>query len=226
MNGNMMVSPTEPFNIGKLSRLPEKHGCDYLIIRKRIFGVQRKQFPEDFIASLYDGRLQREIIQMRSVSHASLLLEGIPRWNCDGVLLHEHVTLTYQQLMGILWSVQARGIATHWTRDAEETVKWLELWQKWISNDDHTSLLRKPRDKGTMFLSQKTDKQVFFLQGIDGIGVHTARRIIEHFGLVPLEWRFDGKDLTVDDLCSIPEIGQVRAKKLLGFFKELNRVKK
>ena len=219
----MLISSTEPLPIrqlGKSSQLPEKYGVDMLIVNKYLFGIQRKQFPSDFIASLTDGRLQREILQMSKLYFAVLLLEGIPIWTNDGWMLDRH-RISINQLLGIIWSLQLEGISTHWTKDTEDTVRYLTIWERWVNKGKHDSLFRRPKPKSPMYIADKFDYQVHFLQGINGVGVDTARNIIRYFdGEIPLEWRWKGKEITKEELMKIPGVGKSRAEIMIKFFKK------
>src|SRR3972149_9392922 len=76
----MLCSPTEPPRlkaIGTVSPIPERYGCDFLIITKQTrIGIQRKQFPEDLLASLADGRLYEQLRALRGLDRALFIIEG------------------------------------------------------------------------------------------------------------------------------------------------------
>ncbi|MEM0143273.1 MAG: ERCC4 domain-containing protein [Candidatus Parvarchaeum sp.] len=217
----LLISPTEPEQIrqlGKTSLTPEKYGVDILIIERGLYGIQRKVFPTDLVASLYDGRFQKQIIDMRRLKFSILLLEGEAKWTADGQLLDKYAKLSIKQLYGIIWSLQLYGIFTYWTSNIQNTIQYLKMFYEWVNKEKHNSLRRRPKPKSTMFIPTKEEKQIHFLQGIDGIGVDIAKNIIDHFGKIPLEWRNNGKKLTENDFMEIPRVGAETAKRLLKFF--------
>ena len=65
----ILVSSAEPSLVfetinshGLSSSIPEKFGADFLAYEPNgILAIQRKLFPEDYFASIKDGRLQKEI---------------------------------------------------------------------------------------------------------------------------------------------------------------------
>jgi len=213
----ILVSPTEPDEIqalGRTSSLPEAYGVDFMFaVRGQLYGVQRKEFPNDFLASLSDGRLQKEALRMKYLSVAVLMLEGKPRWTLDGGLIHENVGLqfTRRQLRGLLWSFTfCFGVCPEWTDDISDTIAAIQSLYQWARKEEHVSLTRRPKRKdawGDRLSGQ--DQAIYFLQGLPGIGPKLAGRIYEHFGCLPLVWTC-GKE----ELARVSGVGPRRAEVL------------
>jgi Holliday junction resolvasome RuvABC DNA-binding subunit len=53
---------------------------------------------------------------------------------------------------------------------------------------------------------------VHLLQGLEGVGVDLAGKIIDHFGRAPIRWE---DDVTVEELCKIDGIGKLTAERLI-----------
>lgn len=216
----MLVAPTEPpqlRRLGRTSLLPEHFGCDVLWTRRGgKVGVQRKEV-KDLLASVEDGRLAKEVAQMAGRVDALLVVEGKIRWRGG------HLDVrggwgrdwTRPQLEGLLWSVQARGVAVSYSDDIAGTVELVGWWKKWHEKARHEVLDRRPGPgAGTGIWGRGPDDHdliAWMLQAIPGVGAETARKIIDEVG-VPVMWR-DGVD--VDALCRVPGIGEKKAKRIL-----------
>lgn len=209
----MLVSPAEPATLralGQSSAVPERYGADFLFASP-VFGavgIQRKEL-NDFVASNYDDRLDRELAQMKSLGLGVLLIEGRPRWTDEGLLMGTRTKWTVAMHRGRLWSVQNAGVWVDSVESMTETIEWLGLFQKWAMKQRHGSRSRKgPKDAfGT---SRNADWSVHLLQGFEGIGAETARAMVDAFGGPPLQWSVSEKELL-----AVKGIGKGRAKKLM-----------
>ena len=181
----MLISPTEPkalVALGESSSVPETYGCDILIPgHGMLVGVQRKKFPEDYAASLADGRFARFVAGMGGVDFALVVLEGQPRWTTDGVLVSDYHHITKAQVWGVQWSLLLRGIGTMWTGSTAATCELLTALDKWAAKPAHKSLERRPNPKNDWGGARDRDWQRFLLQGFPGIGPVQADKIIDAF---------------------------------------------
>src|SRR5215472_11777188 len=103
----MLISPTEPAEfrvLGEVSSVPELYGADFLMYGPKIgrVGVQRKEI-NDFVASIRDDRLAKEVAQLKSLNVGMLVLEGGVEWTNDGSLLSTRSPLSRAQFLGTLW---------------------------------------------------------------------------------------------------------------------------
>lgn len=220
----LLISPTEPKEIrslGKVSTVPERNGVDVLFsISERLIGVQRKTFPNDFLLSLYDGRLQREILQMSKLSGVILLLEGKPRWTIDGALLDDNRQFTKKQFRGIIWSLALEaGVLVDYTNSLQDTVEWLCMLQNWLKKRSHISLVRRPNPHGA-WGEKVTGKNlaIHFLQGLPDVGPKLAEAIYDRFGRLPINWT-----CTEREFSTIPGIGKKRLEKLWNIWQVFNK---
>lgn len=224
----LFISPAEPANVkAALERagfelashgLCERYGVDFLWREQGSWwGVQRKTVP-DFVASLHDGRLQREAAQMVSrVSLPTIFLEGRAQFTAtsgaDGVhqtLTGVHHEVTLQQWRSMMWSLAAAGITVTSTSGVPDTALTLKQMVKWTSKAKHTALTQRPKTVDSKWGTPTSrDFGVHILQGFDGVGPELAGAIFDHFGRVPLTWVADGVELE-----DVPGIGPTRAKKL------------
>lgn len=225
----MFVAPTEPpkfRELGATSSEPEKYGVDFLWQSQLgLVGVQRKQFPDDFLASVHDGRLNREYGMMRELDLAVLMLEGKAHFTSDGNLIRarngKRTGWTRTQHRNYLSSVQLRGIQVCWTETITDSVSYLRDMQLWTDKDGHDSLDQRPSAKGTSKWGEVTDTDYLchLLQSFDGIGPKQARAIVQHLGN-PL-----ALVVTKEDLMSVPGIGKGRAEKIVKVFNAKHPVK-
>jgi ERCC4-type nuclease len=214
---SILVSPTEPQrlrDIGKVSSEPERHGCDFMILAgKHRIGVQRKQFPNDFVASLADGRLYTQLNMMGGMRQVLLVLEGFGKWSADGELVsNDHVSISLSQVHGVLFSLMFEyGVPSIWVRNMPATVTLLETLQHWAEKKKHSSLKRRPGPARNAW-GQLGDKGfgMHVLQSFPGVGPDTAEKMLDaNGGFVPLVWT-----MTYEEMLQVDGIGKVTAKRL------------
>ena len=209
----VLISPTEPAvfrDLGKVSSLSEKYGSDFLMLAKTArIGIQRKQFPNDLIASLADGRLYDQIRKMNDLTHAVIILEGYGQWTHDGQLVSPNVIFTRDQLHGLMMSMSFEfGIQVFQVRNIDETIQLLTNLEKWIHKPAHLSLLRRPGPSRDSW-NRKSERMngIHLLQSFPGVGPTIAGRIYDFYGRVPMSW--DDVDFT-----DVPGVGKEKARQM------------
>jgi ERCC4-type nuclease len=213
----MLVSPTErpPLNtLGKTSSLPEKLGVDFLMFSP-VFGtvgVQRKEI-NDLVASLSDGRVTREVIDMKELDVGIWLIEGRPQWNADGQLLSAKATFTATSYFGVCLSLASQGFWLWSTASVTESMSWLSALDAWMAKTSHKGLTSRPNPRsefGTQ--ANKRDWQIHLTQSLPGVGYDRAKDIVRHYGGLPFGLR-DGVDLA-----EVKGIGKVLKKRIEQVF--------
>lgn len=191
-----------------MTSAPEKLGADVLIPSNThgMVGVQRKEI-EDLIASVHDGRLAKELLQMKQLGLGVLLIEGVPHWTSDGMLL-SNSTWTIQQHHGILWSVQSMNYWIVYSESLDRTCELLSMLERWIMKLKHGSLIHRPGAKGEWGKASSQEWAMHVLMGFEGIGPELAERIVKRFGL-PLMWTVEP-----EEMMEIEGIGDVKAQRL------------
>jgi len=222
----LIVAPTEPPKLkaiaAQVSLLPERYGCDVIWWGKHdlgngpedvMWGVQRKEL-KDFIASVQDGRLAKEIGQIRAsgIPIPTVIVEGKIRWTTDGKLIWNSFgqEITHAQWNGMLWSLQREGLHVTHTTSLDETIEYVQLYSRWSSKTKHTSLMRRPTAFNAFGNAGNEDWAIHLLQGFQPLGVDRAKAIIKHFKGVPLQWT-----VTKEQLMEVPGIGAKIAKELI-----------
>lgn len=225
MEIEFFVAPTEPKQMkelaadgGQITLLPEKHGVDVCWWGKyhgedALWGVQRKEL-KDLLASVTDGRLAREVAQMKgSIPLPIVFIEGKIQFDLNGNLVWNSWGQEYTraQFKGILWSLMHEGVHIEYTKDVNETVNMIRLYAQWSQKLKHTSIMKRPTPFNPWGKPGNVDYEVHLLQGFDVLGQQRAKDLIKHFGGVPLQWT-----VTEQELMKVPGIGKKIAQSLMA----------
>lgn len=195
----MLIAPTEPpalRKVGTVSMVPERYGCDLLFAsRGRWFGVQRKEF-KDLLASMRDGRIGQQVAMMDGLEQAMVVIEGMgaAKWSTDGELLDGWARVTRGQIRSLLWSVRDRGIWVDHTDGLADTIQLVQTFETWAKKPGHKSLQTRPGPVGNWGKATNREWQMHLLQGLPGVGVELAGRILDEVGM-PLQWRVGREEL-------------------------------
>lgn len=210
----MFVSPAEPAKLRagrKVSTLCEQRGADFLFpAHGKWVGIQRKEI-QDFISSVQDGRLQKELVQLQVCTHRVLIIEGKIQWTTDGVMMGKGYgrPWTRKQWRGITWGIGNRGILVEYTDDIQDTITTLDWLEQWYLKDNHNSLDRRPGPVSLWGKPSNSDYQRHLVMGLPGVGPELADRIVRTFNGVPFGWNIEQGDLE-----KVEGIGKVKAKKI------------
>jgi ERCC4-type nuclease len=217
----ILISPSEPIALRQAleaanNPLCEEKGADILApTGKGLLGIQRKEAPSDFLASLQDGRLARELPLLRQgVDFSILLLEGTFNYDMDGRLQIGGRPTRYnrQSIKNILRSVfYTHGIVVERSKDLSETPDVVRGLIDYLGHD-HSSLIKRPKLKVVWGKPTYIHQQCYFYQGIPGVGVVLARSLADIFAnpaaLI---------DASPTDLKALPQIGRQRSTRIYEF---------
>lgn len=208
----MLVSPAEPPKLRegrKVSSLCEQRGADFLFIAHgQWVGVQRKEI-KDLLASIQDGRLQKELAQLQECEHRILIVEGQVRWTTEGEMLTDGYgrPWTRKQWRAVLWGVRSKGIWVEFTDSIADTIDCLNNLERWFTKDRHSSLERRPGPVSLWGRPSNEDYQRHLVMGLPGVGPELADRMVRTFNGVPFGWR-----ITEAELLKVDGIGKKKAK--------------
>ncbi len=209
----------------RFSNLPEQYGCDIIWrAREQWWGIQRKEV-KDFFASVQDGRLAKELQQMRGhLAIPLVVIEGRMNWsadNDDGILMHSTYgqTITRKSFHGMLFGITHEGANVFFTENTRHTAAMVKHLAAWSQKANHTTFQRRPGPEigSSWGKASNLDWAKHLLQGFPGIGAGVAEDIIRHFGRVPLRW-----DVTPAELIKVPGVGKARAKALIEAFDQMD----
>lgn len=209
----MLVAPTERHfhDLGTSSSIPERYGADFLLVSPSLgkIGVQRKEV-EDLVASVNDGRLYKELIQMRALDIGVLLIEGRLQWTADGLLMSK-AKWTRAQHLGVVLSANLKGYWTISSNGVDDTREWLRQFTKWAGRTTHKGLTTRPKPtRDEWGTRQSRDWGLHVLMSFDGIGSEVAGAMYDHFGGLPMRW-----DVTEAEMMEVKGIGKGRARKMM-----------
>jgi ERCC4-type nuclease len=213
------VSPAEPKEIKQklamvvprevtVSPYPEKLGLDFCWFEHDSWwGVQRKEL-KDFVASVNDGRLAKEIGQMQQVSMPIIIIEGKIRYTTENVLIWNSwgQEITKPAFRGMIWSIMNKGVNIQYTVDADDTVVFIAQYAAWTRKDKHESMVKRTGPVNAWGKPDNKDYQIHLLQGLPGVGVGLATKIVEKFGGIPWQWT-----CTIEQLMEVDGVGKKKA---------------
>jgi len=196
-----------------VSMFPEYRGCDVTwFAMDQCWGVQRKEL-KDFIQSVGDGRLAREIAQMQGMPLPLIVIEGRISFDLNGNLLLSGYgqQFTKAQFLGMLWSVRNEGVHVDFTADTQGTLEYIQMLGRWSSKRRHGSIMTRPGPVSQWGSVTHEGFAIHIMQGFEGIGLDKARAIVKFFGGLPL-----ALTVTRSELMSVPGIGKGLADKLIA----------
>lgn len=221
----MLVSPAEPemfYKLGTRSLQTERFGSDFLIASPvfGLVGVQRKAIS-DLVASVKDGRVERELWQMKGLGQGIWLIEGRLDWTSDGQLLSStRLSWTKANHLGVVLSLQSHGYWILSSSSETDSIELLSSLNRWLMKERHDSLLRRP-SPNTQFGNgrDKTDDLIHIMQGFPGVGYGKARAIIEGYNGLPFVLDEDRADRNGPGrLEDVVGVGPKLAGKIRGIF--------
>jgi ERCC4-type nuclease len=211
----VIVSPTEPKvlrDLGEVSNFPEEFGCDLVFATNGHWaGIQRKEF-KDLVASIRDGRLGEQVAKMRAgnLDYLLIVVEGNVKWTDSGFLVSKWGKgVTRSQVRKILWTVRQTGVWIDFSDNLDDTIRLVKAFEEWCAKEHHASLGGRPGPKTNWGTANSEDWLCHFLQGLPGIGVSTAKRMVKHFGGSPVQWT-----VTKEQLLEIEGLGPKKVETL------------
>jgi len=170
---------------------------DYSTLSNRI-GIERKS-SEDFISSIYDGRLFDQVRRLsETYKRPILLIEGG---------LEE--ALMFTRRPRVVWGAIARLLADYnisivSTPSYVETAELIRLIVE--KEDEAAERVEVVRAKPKLYTMR--EKQLFIVQGLPGIGPRLARKLLERFKTVKAIFMAKPVELEI-------VVGKKRAQRIL-----------
>lgn len=217
----ILMSPSEPVELRKALQatnnpLCEEKGADILApTGKGLLGIQRKEAPSDFLASLEDGRLARELpLLSKGVDFPILLLEGTFSYDKEDRLHIGGRPSRYSRggIKNLIRSVfYSQGICIEYSGSLSETPAIVNELIDYLGHE-HTSLLTRPKLQGVWGKPSTSERMCYFYQGLPGVGVVLAQGLVRVFSTPA-----DLANASLDELRVLPQIGKQRAERIYTF---------
>lgn len=170
--------------------LERKHEVrlERLVVADYIIGntaVERKTLP-DFVSSMLNKRLLRQLEELKQYPKALLIIEGI-----DDHPLYEFGKVNPNAIRGMMLSITLNyNIPIILTKDSVDTAEFLILLEKRQEKGaEETSLKAKRRALNL------AEQQQFLLEGFPGIGPATAKSLLKKFKTIKAIINADEKQL-------------------------------
>jgi len=170
-------------------------------------GIERKT-GQDFVASLFDGRLFRQLILLRrSFRRRMLIIEG------QLVETEGNRRAVRGALLKISGSLNIPIVRTADVKDTALTIQQLTM-QLLIYTGGQI------RERSLPDVDTKDFYQTYILAGIPGIGVARAKALVAHFGSLNMVFA-----ASAEELAKVPQVGPVHAERIaeLARFKHTAR---
>ncbi len=142
---------------------------DYILSTR--IGIERKN-TEDFLSSLIDGKLFRQIQRLRNnYSRPILILEG------ENLFTHRNVN--HNAIFGSLASISVDyGIPIMTTKDEKETANLISILAKREQKEEK----KEVAIRGEKISMSLNERQQFLVEGLPNISATLAKRLLLHFG--------------------------------------------
>lgn len=206
--------PKPLVDLGPSSNLPEDYGVDFMWATPNgLVGFQRKAFPSDLLASLNDGRLGKELIQMQALDVKGIILEGVPIFTGDGALIWNYGNMTQANLWNLCYSLQANhGLVLFWTEDPAQTARLIQQIFAYTQKGEASKLMARGEKRWARLDNRAF--AVYLLESVPGVGHTRATAIVDFFeGALPIEWKG-----TVKELMKVDGIGAKTAQTIVTAF--------
>ena len=134
--------------------------------------IERKTIS-DFLGSMLNKRLVKQLKNMQPLKSKFLIIEGID----EHELYHSESHINENAIRGFLLSIILNfKIPIIYTKDYADTAKFLIVLAKKSSKEIEAGINDKPKPRDVK------EQLQYILEGFPGIGPKTARKLLEEFG--------------------------------------------
>lgn len=232
---DLLCSAAEPPALIKLTNATIDSDCESLwgadFMSVTPYGfllIQRKRFPDDFMASYRSGdRLDKEIKQLEGGVWKYLILElqeelhGHIPWNTNGELIGKYKGrggISRVELDSFIESIaHFHKIHTRWTNSLTETADTILRIHKWCNKESHSGVVPKRATPNREEIARmKGDWRSWILSGFPGMGVGIAKNILKMCD-EPLIWN---PELSLE---GVEKIGKLKAQQFRNALKPVDK---
>lgn len=163
---SLVISELANLNIDV--ELRELKVADYLVNGT---AIERKTVS-DFISSMLNGRLVKQLGELQQYENKLLMIEGIDEqelYSDSGI-----TGLNPNSVRGFLLSVLLKHkVPIIFTKNPEDSARFMDLIVRKKSHENNLNVKKRNLDK--------KERMQFILEGFSGIGPKTARKLLEKF---------------------------------------------
>ncbi len=233
--GDLLCSAAEPAALIKLTNSTIDSDCEVLwgadfmsITPYGFLLIQRKRFPDDFMASYRSGdRLDKEIKQFDGGVWKYLILElqeelhGRIPWNTNGELVGKYKGrggISRSELDGFIESLaHFHKIQTRWTNGLTDTAEIILRIHKWCGKEAHSGVIpMRATPNREEIVRMKSDWRMWILGGFPGMGPSIAKNILKICD-EPLIWN---PELRLE---AVEKIGKLKAQQFRNALKPIKK---
>ena len=224
----VVITTNEPKRIRNLfsDKVEIPMGFDMMLYTESgPIGIERKHVPDDFLGSVQDGRLNREIQAMRQETQVQIvLLHGRMYFDRSGALrTWRRRPQRYTQ--GRPWTRKGienlkrtikyvEGCYIEEARNNAELVQVVNDLQVYFDQKYHLSIKSRPSIRTDWIVPTYAEQVAYFYDGLPEIGVIGARKFYEHFPC-PL----DLFGASIEQIMEIRGIGKSTATAIYNFLR-------
>jgi len=172
------------------------HTGDY-VLSKRI--VVERKVSGDFLQSIVDGRLFRQISEMRKYEKPLIIIEG-------NHIMNNERGIHPNAIRGAIASIATEfSMPIIWTQSQLETAEMLLTLAKREQLGKKASLAVRTKKR----VRSANEMQEFLVSGLPKISTMTAKKLLKHFGTPERVFAASESELT-----KVDGIGKIMAKKI------------
>ena len=220
----VIITTNEPKRVRELfrDRLEMPMQFDMMLYTNSgAIGIERKKVPDDLLASVTDGRLNREILAMREETQIQILLiHGKMKFNKDGTLKTwrrrpQRYGWTEKGITNLKRTIRyVEGLYIEEAKNNYELVQVVNDLQSYFDEKNHLSLKSRSRIETSWFVPSRGERVIHYYDGLPGVATIGAKKLYDRFPS-PMQLY----EATVDDLLQIPGIGKVMANSIYNFLR-------
>ena len=218
-----LLTTNEPHKIKELFKdMSVETPMDFdmlLYTRHGTVGIERKDVPGDLIASVTDGRLQKELLVMREQTDFQVILFH------GRFVFRQGLLVTPGSRVGRSWTERGirnlkrtlehvEGLYIEQAETDDELVERVKEIQTYFDELHHLSLKKRPQLESNWYVTTRQEKVRYFYAGLPGISTIRAKALE---GKYPNP--IDIYAVTVEDLMSIEGIGEKTATNIYNFLR-------
>ncbi len=135
--------------------------------------IERKTIP-DFISSMINGRLLRQLEELKQFENKLLIIEGISK---QEIYSDDNQKVNSNAIRGFLLSIALKHkIPLIFTKDSEDTAKFMDVLSRKKSKELKLNAGKKTLDK--------KEQLQFIIESFPGVGPKKSKELLEKFSTI------------------------------------------